>query len=450
MNIKDLLKGIIVVIDDQVNTGNSSIKSIVEQLRKDNFPVVTYTDIPNINIIESLSYASVIILDWDFNNIDNVIDDNDMTVEERRFLKRAMDKSEPNKEKKIELINFLTETLGKIFVPIFIFTDQVIDSIKREISDAHLGSHIDKRIFIKAKDYLIGEHLYTEIDNWLKCNNVAYIVKEWDKIAVRNRNKMFLELYNCKADWVSILWKVLSDDTSSLNTHNDLGDFITKNFYNRFHSYKFDENYISIQKNSKNIKEIFTILKHDAFIEYTENNKPDIPYTGDIFKKNGEYFLNLRAQCDISRKDTSGSFNPNLYCIKGKAVSDEKVIKNYINLKKENDQLKIILGNNEPVLIDKDCNYEQINKEIQKCINNNFLFKYGALLENKDTILFPYVIENKIINFKINKIEVKQFDSIKDKRIGRIVSPYLTRIQQKTANYIIRQGIMPIPEELFF
>ena len=65
-------------------------------------------------------------------------------------------------------------------------------------------------------------------------------------------------------------------------------------------------------------------------------------------------------------------------------------------------------------------------------------------------VLLPYIKENKVFKFNINAIEIRKFKQIKDKRIGRIVPPYLTRIQQKTANYITRQGLMPIPEEIYF
>ena len=46
-------------------------------------------------------------------------------------------------------------------------------------------------------------------------------------------------------------------------------------------------------------------------------------------------------------------------------------------------------------------------------------------------------------------ISVKKFSDVKDKRIGRILPPYITRIQQKCAQNMVREGVMPVPEELF-
>ncbi len=44
---------------------------------------------------------------------------------------------------------------------------------------------------------------------------------------------------------------------------------------------------------------------------------------------------------------------------------------------------------------------------------------------------------------------IKKFKELKDKRIGRILPPYITRIQQKCSQYIVREGTMPIPKEIF-
>ena len=436
MNVKDLLRGIVVVVDDQIGEDSSEISQILTNFENDNFPIVKYKTIPSIEVIDSLSSASIIILDWDFKP----------NVEIER---------EPGEPiivpdgTSLDVLPLLNKLLEKLFVPIFIFTNQDLDGVISKLNDKNLGSQINKRIFIKNKNDLEGEKLYTEIENWLKNNPSAYVVKEWDKIAIENRNNMFLDFYNSEADWVPILWKALADDSDSLNTPNELGEFITKNFCNRFHSYNFEETYT--KKEIENIDGLFNVLKYDAYIQYNVNKLPNIAYTGDVFKINDDYYINLRAQCDISRKDSnSDEYNPFLYCIKGKAESNNKVIRDYISIIKDtNEEIKIVLGEDEPLPIDSS-NCDVINKKIKKCINNNFYFKYGALLERKDSILFPYIKENKVFKFNINKIEIKNFSEIKDKRIGRIVPPYLTRIQQKTANYITRQGLMPIPEEMYF
>ena len=46
-------------------------------------------------------------------------------------------------------------------------------------------------------------------------------------------------------------------------------------------------------------------------------------------------------------------------------------------------------------------------------------------------------------------MKVKKYDSsFKAKRIGRILPPYITRIQQIVSAYIIREGLPAIPNDI--
>ena len=439
MNVKDLLRGIVVVVDDEIGKEDSGIEKIISEFENDNFPIVKYKTIPSNEIVNSLSSASVIILDWDFQQ--------NLGIEREPGEPIIMPEGTS-----LDILPLLSKLLEKLFVPVFIFTNQSLEGVIAKLKDKNLGNQINKRIFIKKKNELVGNKLYNEIRKWLKNNPSAYVVKEWDRIAIKNRDSMFLDFYNSDADWVPILWEALSKDTDNLNTNNELGEFITKNFCNRFHTYNFEEK--CTKGNIENANGLFKILKHDAFIEYDKNKLPNISYVGDIIDDgNGVFLLNIRAQCDISRKRKKKNrriYNPELYFIKGVAESTNKnIIKDIISINQEG---SLIIGNKPPVSIKQiiEEGYEKYNADIFKCINDKHCFYYGTLLERKDMVLLPYIKENKVFKFNINEIEIRKFKQIKDKRIGRIVPPYLTRIQQKTANYITRQGLMPIPEEIYF
>ena len=75
-------------------------------------------------------------------------------------------------------------------------------------------------------------------------------------------------------------------------------------------------------------------------------------------------------------------------------------------------------------------------------------FNRGELLERKPEIILACVDDGKIIKFEID-LMVKPFSELKDKRIGRVLPPYITRIQQKCSQHIVREGTMPIPREIF-
>lgn len=51
------------------------------------------------------------------------------------------------------------------------------------------------------------------------------------------------------------------------------------------------------------------------------------------------------------------------------------------------------------------------------------------------------------IQFDLRKIAPKKFGEIKNDRVGRLIHPHITRIQQRYSAYLQRQGLPRIPRE---
>ena len=56
-------------------------------------------------------------------------------------------------------------------------------------------------------------------------------------------------------------------------------------------------------------------------------------------------------------------------------------------------------------------------------------------------------VDGKILSFSLRKLSIKKWNEIKDNRQGRLLPPYITKIQQKYSAYIQRQGLPSIPKE---
>ena len=54
--------------------------------------------------------------------------------------------------------------------------------------------------------------------------------------------------------------------------------------------------------------------------------------------------------------------------------------------------------------------------------------------------------EGKTIRFDFRKFEKKIFSQIKNQHVGRLIHPYITRIQQRYALYLQRQALPRIPK----
>ena len=117
-------------------------------IEEKNIPVLAYSYIPQIGIVEALTNISFIILDWEY--LENPIQQN---VEERILLPDTLHDDTEGK-----LIEFIRSILTQVFVPTFIFTGRDPDKIKERLKENDLWSDSHpNRIFIKQKSDLDSE-----------------------------------------------------------------------------------------------------------------------------------------------------------------------------------------------------------------------------------------------------------------------------------------------------
>lgn len=438
MDVEKLFQGIAVIFDDEISDPTSTIYTIKKNIQSKNIPVAVYNEMPRQEIIPSLSNASFMILDWDYTNSEL-----DVGSSERLTIPIEL-----KTEQEQNLIKFIRRLLCEVFVPVFIFTSKSVDSIKTTLRDAKLwNDDKENRIFIKQKNDINTEaQLFEEIENWIKAMPSVYVLKVWEKNISRSKDAMFIELYGYSPNWVKIIWDMLKED--SIENHREFGEFVTRNLNNRIGTYEFDEDIIGAERNISP-EELSRVVEGERYFVY--HTQPGQAYTGDLFKDGNKYYLNIRAQCDLSRTDESGEYNPKLYCIKGKKLRSGDIVTDDIRMTTE-ETLRFDVNKSfsldEMGEICKDDNkLEKFNKNFIK-YRNRIFFRKGTFLERNDKVILGCVDGEQVLQFNLD-ISIKEFGDVKDKRIGRILPPYITRIQQKCAQNMVREGIMPMPKELF-
>jgi hypothetical protein len=74
---------------------------------------------------------------------------------------------------------------------------------------------------------------------------------------------------------------------------------------------------------------------------------------------------------------------------------------------------------------------------------------FGLIPEHdNEAIVFP-VYGTKAISFKFRKLYWEKWRDIKAKRVGRLLPPFLTRLQQRYAAYMQRPGLSRLPTVAF-
>lgn len=409
MDVVELFRGIAVVIDDEINDGDTNIRSILEQINEKNIPCLAYSSLPAEDVIPSLHHLAFLLLDWRLIKND---------VASADILAGIQIPSTLLESQVVENVEFLKKIANVCFCPIFIFSNedqtQIVD---RLIEEGIYSSDKPNHIFVKSKNELLGEkRLFNEIEEWIKLNPSIYVLKEWEKEYQRSKNQLFADFQQLSPLWPKIMWETYSDDGA--NKSLELGGLISRNILNRMMPFEFSNEIIGAEGSDIDEVDIRRVLEGERFLNNKYLHEDDIS-TGDVFKEvytddagvqRYRYYLNIRAQCDLLRENNIGDVE--LYCLKGRLVQEKSV-------NKEDDSIR-------------------------------FLPQFGQFIEKVSHAVIPFLDEGGIIEFLFKDLKIIKWKALKDKRVGRLLPPYINSVQQRYTLYLQRQGLPRVPKIIAF
>lgn len=401
MDLEKLFSGVAVVIDDEVGSSETRIGNIVKQIQEKSIPILAYDSLPKDEEVNHFQNLSFLLLDWRL--VKNEITEED--IQGGVSVPDGLQEYDAT-----ENLAFI-EKLSKIcFCPIFIFTNENEEGIILKLVEAGLYKRDRPNyILVKSKaDLQENSSLFSNVENWLRETPSIYVLKEWECAYQQAKNTLFSEFQCISPSWPTVLWNTFGNDGG--NNSIGLGEVVFKNLFSRMTPYQFEEEIISISEPSIARNEIRLVLEGERFLT---NLHPKENSTGDLYKDTREgkvqYWLNIRAQCDLVRDS-----NPLLYCLLGEILTQ-----------KPN-------GNIEDVSFSKG---------------------QGQYIEKVYHAIVPFIDGGRILEIKFVKTKIVRRDTFKRndiKRIGRLLPPYINRIQQRYALYLHRQGLPRIPSDAIF
>jgi len=449
MDVKELFSGIAVVIDDETNIPNSAIWNICKNLEEGNIPIIKYEQIPDNDVIKTCRNCSFMVVDWEFISPQNILTDKDGESDELGG--RIVIPSTLQEYNRTNSLNFLKEVLKQTFAPVFIMTGKPIYEIKTALIENYLYFN-DKpnRILIKQKTELSSlEDIFNALLEWMKESPSVYVLKEWDNALSDAKHGMFSDMYNISHSWVNVLWDLFIKDSGDTGTHiYDFTEFLTKNLANRVICINFETKIMEKQYQLSN-NEIKRVIEGERYIKYT-NDKSQIAHTGDLFacpqqdnKNKITYFLNVSAQCDLSRKNT-----PKMICLKGHEMDEDELEVKPIKIMNTEE---LHIGKRKIKLTDlkEDEDFIKINTLLSNYRDKLFLTLNNEIIERASNVIIPCINDGKHLVFSLYPVQKDFNATMKEHRIGRLLPPYITRIQQKFSHYIVREGVMPVPPYVF-
>ena len=370
------------IIIDENDEPTSTIQRLEKSLQDIGVPIVRYKELPEEEAYCHFHSVSFIILDWNLSG-------------EQEVPQATIDDN----------IDFIKSVNSYCYVPIFIFSDEDTHTIEVNLEAKGLFKHdAPNNIFVKAKsDVDTPDKMFTEINQWIKEVPSVYVLKEWEYSERCAKNKMLWELAEIHRAWPNVLMRSIEEDGADGGF--ELLRMLHNNLLSRILPLRFDMAIINTEINGLHKEDIRKILECERFIKQTCLPQ-DQPFTGDVYKVEEQqkvcYYINIRPDCDIIRHPQ----NKDLYLLKGIPVDENR---------------------------------------INSVETNAITFDSGNLIEKINQCYVAFV-EGRIIEFSLRDLVIKKWKDIKEQRVGRLLPPYITKIQQKYSFYLQRQALPALPD----
>lgn len=396
-----LLNGCALVIDDELIDTKSSVSKIVSTLESEGTLFIKLGDLPAENARGNLSGVSFIILDWD---IKRKAQD---TLPEGVLLGGALGDANAN-----DNIAFIKDVLKAYFIPVFVFSQENIESINMRLrADAEIELALDRRVFVKAKSDLTGSKVKTYLNKWLKKNRTFFALKMFEEQLDKSKNSFLVEVGGFDSEWANCVYNIIKldhmgDDGLPIQylLNAEFMELLTNSLLGRMNNIDFSEARF-VQRPRKiqkaHIDKIFESIKFYKYGNEIDNGQA---FEGDLYQRheNGqpqnEYMVNINAPCDLRKEK--------ILFLVGKTKTK------YRENGKSFFQLPCFAG--KPAI--------------------EFRFDDRHRISRTDNLSVLSVLENGQPS--------KSF-----KRIGRITVPYITAIRNEFAHFISRQGLPRHPKQ---
>lgn len=402
------IDGVAVVFDDEARTDGTVAKKFIDELRNADFPVVEYIEPPSEKprLIKNLYGSAFIVLDWKFLKITESAKKNGagetLPTDAPISLAGASELARSIDEQGVDSLKLL---LNSTYCPIFIVTQESVEDIAKKLRESDIlpdGSH--PRVFICQKSELLSDSkkFWERMVGWMANSQPIYTLKTLERAVRQAKQELFLSLEG-HPEWPSVLWHTYDNDDE--NASVALAQFICKQIVQRtIYKCEFSEP-PKRRLSEEACNHVGTIISSDRYLKFSD--KSDEPYVaGDVFAIGGCYYVNVRASCDTMHSNPADLYL--LPCYDVNDVPDDYCDKRHV-----------------------------------------LHAQGGQLVRWNKSFIIPYSIEGKTVEVDFSKLKIVGMgDGDRGKRIGRLLPPFLTRLQQLFSSFVVREGLPATPQRL--
>ncbi|THG29284.1 hypothetical protein [Naasia lichenicola] len=386
-----ILEGSVVFVDDDYDLGGHA-KAFYDALKAQGRPIAAYDNVPPLEHLEHWDGLALVVLDWKLN-------DHEAGLGELSIPDSVKESTEA------ALIRFIMKLLDTYFCPVFIVSQEEPDAIQRALRETpdFPVQTIGRRVQVLQKD---DGDLLPRLERLVEESPVLSTLRTWEGQYQSAKNKMFTDLDAAGDDWLIYLTEIAED--GGTNVGDELVDALYGNLRHRVNPREFDLASIEGKKlavDSASRREVI----HRRMVLATEALHSFTVMPGDFFgpwdpQQDAEtVWLNLTPACDT---------------VIGR-------------LKNNKIRMYLLRGKPEDVAAD----------DSRKLREGRLLTPNSAWID---------VLHNgRGYRFPFKTLEIVTLDKILDYRLGRLLPPYITDVQQRHAMYLMREGLPAVLPTLY-
>jgi hypothetical protein len=259
---------------------------------------------------------------------------------------------------------------------------------------------------VKSKADVKEAGIFEVLSKWMKDAPSVYVLKKWERAYASAKNELFRDFYAKSVRWPLVLWNTYKED--NVPPSAELGNLIGRNLLSRMTPFDFDlgpfdEAFKALAADESNSRDaVIKVLEGERFLPKNRIHG-DTLAPGDVFKRGGDFYVNIRPDCDCIARDGMIQADVKAYLLKGSKITNAKV-------------------------------HERLSP------------KYGTISESDTESVVFGLTGGATVSFQFGTLLVEESGGWMTNRIGRLLPPYLTRLQQRYSAYLQRPGLSRIPK----
>lgn len=413
VNAIDVVRGAAVVIDDRIGE-ESDIDALLKQLTDQSVPTVALRELPPTESLVHWKQFALIVMDWRLTGGD---DETEVEIPGGVTMPSTLSDEVVNSN-----IDFLSALLDQTALPVFIATNDDVEGVRTTLTERFAATfpNFAERVQVFSKGELQPD-LFSKVAEWLDGRPSLKVLDAWRRAYLDAEIAVFHDFSRAEEDWVASVQRAAALDQSPISV--TLRDLLAANVFNRIGPLVVELNEPG-DGALENAEALRRVLHLSAVVPSSSLPDGD-PYTGDLFVPDGaeepysEIRILLTPECELV----------------GRGQEEWR----YTHVTARRREL--------PTKPQKQI--DALTKPQREHLVSSLLTPSGDLYE---------IPLKSWRSEQVVRVAPAEGDEVSDvsaapwtgfKRIGRLLDPYLTHLQQNFASYAVRKGLPAIPTDFF-